>query len=90
MAVRRFVYLMSAALLLVALLLFDGIEVGRAIGQDRWDPQIRMPTEKEEPETAEKELGTRWAVLVAGSSGYGNYRHQVRTTDSLINFFPLF
>ncbi|KAB1217056.1 Vacuolar-processing enzyme [Morella rubra] len=76
MAVRRFVYLMSAALLLVALLLFDGIEVGRATRQDRWDPQIRMPTEKEEPETAEKELGTRWAVLVAGSSGYGNYRHQ--------------
>ena len=23
------------------------------------------------------EEGTKWAVLVAGSSGYGNYRHQV-------------
>jgi hypothetical protein len=23
------------------------------------------------------ELGTRWAVLIAGSNGYQNYRHQV-------------
>ncbi|XP_044484468.1 legumain [Mangifera indica] len=34
---------------------------------------IKLPTEKEEPA---EEAGTRWAVLVAGSSGYGNYRHQ--------------
>lgn len=27
--------------------------------------------------------GTRWAVLVAGSMGYGNYRHQVH--DNMIN-----
>lgn len=27
--------------------------------------------------------GTKWAVLVAGSMGYGNYRHQVNNT----NFF---
>jgi len=33
---------------------------------------IRMPTDDEEDD----ELGTRWAVLVAGSSGFGNYRHQ--------------
>lgn len=37
---------------------------------------IKLPTEKEEPA---EEAGTRWAVLVAGSSGYGNYRHQVKT-----------
>ncbi|KAI4988573.1 hypothetical protein ZWY2020_030203 [Hordeum vulgare] len=52
----------------------------------RWDPVIRMPGE-EEPATArgdggsqeeeEDGVGTRWAVLVAGSSGYGNYKHQV-------------
>lgn len=42
-----------------------------------------MPTEEgvdaaaAAPAAEEDEVGTRWAVLVAGSSGYGNYRHQV-------------
>ena len=27
--------------------------------------------------------GTKWAVLVAGSNGYWNYRHQVRTFLSI-------
>lgn len=31
--------------------------------------------------------GTKWAVLVAGSMGYGNYRHQVNTTTFNYNFF---
>ncbi|KMZ68629.1 Vacuolar-processing enzyme [Zostera marina] len=35
----------------------------------RLDPILRLPSEKDS-------LGTRWAVLIAGSSGYGNYRHQ--------------
>lgn len=39
-----------------------------------WDPTIRMPTERESDD--DDEVGTRWAVLVAGSNGYGNYRHQ--------------
>ncbi|KAM0935084.1 putative legumain protein [Dioscorea sansibarensis] len=43
--------------------------VGSVAG-GRWDSAIRMPTEKED------EVGTRWAVLVAGSNGYVNYRHQ--------------
>jgi legumain len=50
-----------------------------------WDPVIRMPGEKEPAATVGGEglddedddgVGTRWAVLVAGSNGYGNYRHQ--------------
>jgi legumain len=52
----------------------DGVE-------GEWEPLIRMPTEKgvyaAAAAAAEDEVGTRWAVLVAGSSGYGNYRHQV-------------
>ncbi|KAK3434556.1 hypothetical protein EUGRSUZ_D02025 [Eucalyptus grandis] len=41
------------------------------------EPVIRMPTEGEEAVDEEGQgVGTRWAVLVAGSSGYGNYRHQ--------------
>lgn len=41
-----------------------------------------MPTEEEEVggsggDDDDRKVGTRWAVLVAGSSGFGNYRHQV-------------
>jgi legumain len=44
---------------------------------------ILMPTEKDGPEVDDdgKEIGTRWAVLVAGSNGYGNYRHQVKLAN---------
>ncbi|XP_057773583.1 vacuolar-processing enzyme [Salvia miltiorrhiza] len=39
----------------------------QGVGARRWDPIIRRPTE---------ENATTWAVLVAGSNGFGNYRHQ--------------
>lgn len=32
-----------------------------------------MPTDKG---IDDSEVGTRWAILIAGSAGYGNYRHQ--------------
>ncbi|KAL6007918.1 hypothetical protein ACLOJK_033423 [Asimina triloba] len=53
-----------------------------------WDPAIRMPTEREEAACHDAdEVGTRWAVLVAGSSGYGNYRHQRNpSAGALIDF----
>ncbi|MCO5586576.1 hypothetical protein L7F22_040517 [Adiantum nelumboides] len=35
------------------------------------DPYIRMPTDRSTDEES-----TKWAILLAGSSGYGNYRHQ--------------
>jgi len=38
------------------------------------DGKSAMKSKDGEDET---EKGTRWAVLIAGSSGYGNYRHQV-------------
>lgn len=60
--------------ILAALLLFDFVAGGR------WDSAIRMPIEEEEDE-----VGTRWAVLVAGSSGYANYRHQVNRSCYLID-----
>jgi hypothetical protein len=58
-----------------------------------WDPVIRMPGE-EEPTAArggerlddeDDDVGTRWAVLVAGSSGYGNYRHQVSAVSEAVS-----
>ncbi|KAL6633885.1 hypothetical protein ACP70R_026556 [Stipagrostis hirtigluma subsp. patula] len=58
-----------------------------AVGKGEWERLIRMPWEKEPAasrrgggegvdEEEDDAVGTRWAVLVAGSSGYGNYRHQ--------------
>ncbi|KAD3641216.1 hypothetical protein E3N88_30440 [Mikania micrantha] len=38
-----------------------------------WDPLIRSPVDDVDEQMTN---GTRWAVLVAGSNGYGNYRHQ--------------
>lgn len=41
------------------------------------DLRIKMPTDLEQAVADDVEFaGTRWAVLVAGSNGYWNYRHQ--------------
>ena len=78
MTVRHSVCLMSPPTLLILVLLgFEVIGGGRASRLNRWESGIRMPTEKDDAEDVDGEVGTRWAVLVAGSAGYGNYRHQV-------------
>ncbi|KAM3336550.1 hypothetical protein ACQJBY_030514 [Aegilops geniculata] len=41
-----------------------------AMAHARLQPTIRLPSDDDDS------LGTRWAVLVAGSNGYYNYRHQ--------------
>ncbi|KAL3818189.1 hypothetical protein ACJIZ3_004094 [Penstemon smallii] len=63
----------------VILMLFVGVTVPcEAIGGRRswlrkpWDSIIRQPVDGGEA----ADDGTRWAVLVAGSNGFGNYRHQ--------------
>jgi glycosylphosphatidylinositol transamidase (GPIT) subunit GPI8 len=48
------------------------------LGTVAWSDAMRLPDFLKLP--SEKEIeqeGTHWAVLIAGSSGYGNYRHQV-------------
>ncbi|XP_060207272.1 legumain [Lycium barbarum] len=52
-------------------------KIGRRIGRAHrlWDPLIRSPVDRDDDEV-EEDGGVRWAVLVAGSNGYGNYRHQ--------------
>lgn len=37
----------------------------------RWQDFLRLPSEGDAAAT-----GTRWALLIAGSNGYYNYRHQ--------------
>ncbi|XP_077235465.1 beta vacuolar processing enzyme [Tasmannia lanceolata] len=68
-AINRFIFL-----IFFSLLLSKPTISGRAGTRlNPWDSVIRMPTESGEEGD---EIGTRWAVLVAGSKGYGNYRHQ--------------
>ncbi|KAF7828383.1 Vacuolar-processing enzyme [Senna tora] len=43
---------------------------------ERWESVIQLPTQVDEAEDVDTQVATRWAVLVAGSSGYENYRHQ--------------
>ncbi|AAF19550.1 F23N19.7 [Arabidopsis thaliana] len=63
-------YFRPALLLLLVLLV-------HAESRGRFEPKILMPTEEANPADQDEDgVGTRWAVLVAGSSGYGNYRHQ--------------
>lgn len=65
-------------LMFVLFLGFNGLVNARPT---EWNDILRMPTEKDHKaqgldDTDDDEIGTRWAILVAGSSGYGNYRHQ--------------
>lgn len=63
-------------LVLVLVLFTGGVQAARF---NQRDSAILLPSEKQEPPAEEggEPVGTRWAVLVAGSSGYANYRHQV-------------
>jgi legumain len=65
-----------------------------AEGKGNVEPLIRLPTLEVQdaaaapapapPAAGEEEEGvTRWAVLVAGSNGFENYRHQVRVLRRL-------
>lgn len=60
--------------ILVLLLAAAALPLQGAGGRRRspWDSIIRLPTDPPAP----VENATRWAVLVAGSNGFGNYRHQ--------------
>jgi hypothetical protein len=50
-----------------------------AWARPRLEPTIRLPSDRAAGDEADDAVGTRWAVLVAGSNGYYNYRHQVHT-----------
>ncbi|KAI9109924.1 hypothetical protein K1719_018965 [Acacia pycnantha] len=54
-------------------------EGGRWKGWDDEDESSNMRLKISSEATAEEVEGdqTQWAILVAGSSGYENYRHQV-------------
>lgn len=56
--------------LLFCLLGFHGIRIVDA-SRLHFDSKIRLSTDGKD-----ENLGTQWAVLLAGSAGYSNYRHQ--------------
>ncbi|KAJ7952465.1 Vacuolar-processing enzyme [Quillaja saponaria] len=79
MAVRLSFMLSNKCIISVFTLLIvlsQYIDCNQAARLDRRESGIRLPTEKDEPVDVDQEVVTRWAILVAGSSGYGNYRHQ--------------
>lgn len=47
-----------------------------SVADSRFNPLLRLPSDLLEQGIEDDSVGTRWAVLIAGSSGYGNYRHQ--------------
>ncbi|CAM6028602.1 unnamed protein product [Sphagnum balticum] len=63
---------------LVAIILAILFVVSAAAGRQGgiWDGKIVMPIATDEDQGSESAAGVRWAVLLAGSAGYGNYRHQ--------------
>ncbi|KAF7139462.1 hypothetical protein RHSIM_Rhsim07G0143700 [Rhododendron simsii] len=64
---------LAAAVLLLLALTASVTVRGREISDDL----IRLPSESSRFFDDEADaVGTRWAVLIAGSSGYWNYRHQ--------------
>jgi hypothetical protein len=69
--------------LVASLLAFLLVGSAAAARKGTWDGKIVMPKAEEE-ETSDRG-GVRWAVLLAGSAGYGNYRHQVLAVPWLIH-----
>jgi glycosylphosphatidylinositol transamidase (GPIT) subunit GPI8 len=49
-----------------------------AVAGTRWQDFLRLPSESASEDDDAAAVGTRWAVLIAGSNGYYNYRHQVK------------
>lgn len=68
----------SAGVILIFLLALSGTSYG---SRPSVDDVIRLPSEaskffRPENKDGDDTPGTRWAVLIAGSNGYWNYRHQ--------------
>ncbi|KAF0927892.1 hypothetical protein E2562_036809 [Oryza meyeriana var. granulata] len=58
------------------LLLLQLLGLAAVAGAGRWQEFLRLPSDGGKEEEEEDAVGTRWAVLIAGSNGYYNYRHQ--------------
>ncbi|TVU00269.1 hypothetical protein EJB05_54311 [Eragrostis curvula] len=58
----------------LALILVQLLMLVAAVSGARWQDFLRLPSEHSG--AGEDVVGTRWAILIAGSNGYYNYRHQ--------------
>nr|XP_043627399.1 vacuolar-processing enzyme-like [Erigeron canadensis] len=63
---------------LISLLAILIIAIVHAHGRELINDHLRLPSEKHDFFDSEQDdsVGTKWAVLIAGSIGYDNYRHQ--------------
>ncbi|KHN42783.1 Vacuolar-processing enzyme [Glycine soja] len=59
--------------MMVVLIRVDG--AAARPNQKEWDLVIKLLTEPVDADL--DEVGTQWMILMAGSNGYGNYRHQL-------------
>ncbi|WOL10090.1 legumain [Canna indica] len=81
MATSSFLHPSFSVILLLAVLLAPQPRI-HARAAHTWDWSIRLPSDRSISDSGggvrpeKSEAGTTWALLVAGSSGYGNYRHQ--------------
>ncbi|XP_076958526.1 vacuolar-processing enzyme-like [Bidens hawaiensis] len=68
---------MFAFVMMIVVALPNGAAANRGSGSGlKWDPLIRSAVDLEDEVEDQLGNGTRWALLVAGSKGYKNYRHQ--------------
>ncbi|KAF3952651.1 hypothetical protein CMV_021815 [Castanea mollissima] len=74
----------TAFSVVVVVLLFIGLSGSVSAGRDLVGDILRLPSEASRffgrgrgADVADDDSsGTKWAVLIAGSNGYWNYRHQ--------------
>lgn len=77
-----------SVVVVVLLLLFIGLSGSVSAGRDLVGDILRLPSEASRffgrgrgadvaDDNDDDSSGTKWAVLIAGSNGYWNYRHQV-------------
>lgn len=78
----------TAFSVVVVVLLFIGLSGSVSAGRDLVGDILRLPSEASRffgrgrgadvaDDNDDDSSGTKWAVLIAGSNGYWNYRHQV-------------
>lgn len=76
---------MSSSIIVLLLL---GLYGSAAARRDPTEDHLRLPSEAsrffdrvsgvdDDDDDDDDTSGTKWAILIAGSSGYWNYRHQV-------------
>ena len=90
----------TAFSVVVVVVLFIGLSGSVSAGRDLVGDILRLPSEASRffgrgrgadvaDDIDDDSSGTKWAVLIAGSNGYWNYRHQVILFIFLFFYLPV-